>query len=212
MKFKNYLFSNWIKKLDKELFLVTYKNFGTIIRDKKIFATLLDTCIRIKKNRIIKRFILLIKPSVVIIPIIICNNIYYTILTKQRRIFNGKKILEFPAGGIDQNSTAIKTAIQEIKEELGIKLEKKKLKRLYNKYIILDSSNTSGKSFYFYFILKKDKNFLHSFKDKITGNKNEGERIRLVVKKLKDVLKINNVTTVMGTLLIKNKLKLSSTS
>ena len=38
------------------------------------------------------------------------------------------------------------------------------------------------------------------------------KNITLVVKRLDEVEKINNVTTVMGSLLIKKKLKLSATS
>ena len=211
MKFKNYLLSKWIKKLDKKISLITLKHLGTITRGKKIFATLLDTHISIKKKKI-RRFILLLQPSVVIVPIIKCENIFYTILTKQRRIFNGKEILEFPAGAIDQGSSPEKIALQEIKEELGINLKKKNLKKLYNKYIILDSASTTGKSYYFYFILKKNKLFFNSINKKITGIQNEGENITLVVKRLDEVEKINNVTTVMGSLLIKKKLKLSASS
>ena len=88
----------------------------------------------------------------------------------------GKEILEFPAGAIDQGSSPEKIALQEIKEELGINLKKKNLKKLYNKYIILDSASTTGKSYYFYFILKKDKLFLNSLNKKITGIQNEGEK------------------------------------
>jgi ADP-ribose pyrophosphatase YjhB (NUDIX family) len=211
MKFKNYLLSKWIKKLDKKTSLISLKHLGTITRGKKIFATFLDTYTSVKKKKI-RRFILLLQPSVVIIPIIKCNNIFYTILTKQKRIFNGREILEFPAGGIDQNSSPTKAALQEIREELGIQLKKKNLKKLYDKYIILDSSSTTGKSYYFYFILNKDKNFLNLLNNKTTGNQNEGEKITLIVKRLDEVVKINNVTTVMGSLLIRNKLKLSATS
>ena len=212
MKKENYLFKSWKKNFLNKNIKVKNTNIGYIKRGSKIFASLHDLSINIKKNQVIQRFILLRNASVVVVPIIICNKKYFTILTKQFRIIDGKKKFEFPAGNVEDGKSPKESALNEIREELGINLKKKQLKPLYKKYIEIETSCTTSRSFYFYFILKKNKKFLLDLDKKILGEKEKGEYIKLHVQELSKIDKFNNTTIFIGKYLVSKKLKLSSSS
>jgi len=208
----NILYKQWKNKLPKKKIVVIKNNYiGSIKRKTKILASLHDLLIKIKKKIVIKRFLLIRNPSVVIVPIIICKNKYYTILTKQFRIIDGKSKLEFPAGSIESKQTPKQAALDEVREELGLNLKKNQIKTLYNKYIEIETSCTSSRSYYFYFVLKKNKKFLLNLNGKICGNKEKGEHIELNVKKFSKIDIYNNTTIMIGKYLALKKLKLSAT-
>ena len=199
-------FSIWKKKLKKKKCLIfNYKKVGKIYRkkEKQFLVSLYDTEIKSKNSDKIKRFITIVKPSVIIIPLLYFEKKIYTMLVSQTRIYDGSEIKEFPAGSIDFGQKPIDAAINELKEELHLDVKRKDLVKPYKKPIMIEPSCTSNASHFFYFKKKINKDFFSKFHLRRTGDKSAGERIKIHIKKIDDIFYYNSASIHVGLNLIR---------
>jgi hypothetical protein len=198
-------FNLWKKNLKKNhCKLINYKKIGEVFRKKEndFIVSLYDTYIKNKTTKV-NRYITIVKPSVIIVPIIYFSKEVYTMLVSQIRVYDGKEILEFPAGGIDFGVKPIDAAINELKEELHLSLKKRDIKYLHSSPIMTEPSCTSGASYFFYFKLKVDKKFINKFHLKKTGNKFVGEETKIIIKKINNLYYCNSASIHVGLNLVR---------
>lgn len=133
--------------------------------------------------------------SVVVIPLIFYQNKLKTILVSQFRAPLCATSYEFPSGSAEYKN--LKKSVQaETLEEIGIKISLNKIKRLNKKPIFMLPANNYSKVFFYYFKLKLLKNFDKNFQNKLYGNQNEGEYIKIKLIDIKKVLKNTNSASV----------------
>ena len=157
------------------------------------------------KNIIYKRAIQFEGISGVIIPILYFKKEKYTVLVNQFRAPLSKFHYEFPSGKIKANEQ-IKSVLQEIEEELNITLKKKEIKKINKKPIYLLPANNFSKVFFYFFKKKINLNFFKKYANLETGNKKEGEYIKLKIVKFSDLKKFSNsASIIIGESLIKNE-------
>ena len=182
------------------------KEVGIISRQngKQFLVGLYDATIKKKNSVKINRYVTVVKPSVIIVPLLYYGKQVYTMLVSQVRIYNGDNIVEFPAGSIDFNQKPIDAAINEIKEELHINLNKKSLKKAHKKPIMIEPSCTTSLSYFFYFKMRIDKNFFKKYHLKKTGFKEFGELIKVKIQKINTVHQHDSASIHVGLNLIKN--------
>ena len=208
-KIKDYgekLFNIWTNKLkEKKCKLYNYKKIGKIYRNngEKFFVALYDAKIKNKNSGIVSRYITIVKPSVIIMPILYFNKEIFTMLVSQTRIYDGSEIVEFPAGSIDFGQKPIDAAVSEIQEELNINLKKRNLKKANDKPIMIEPSCTSSTSYFFYFKMKIEKSFFKKFHLKRTGHKMDGEIIKIKVQKINKIHHYNSASIHVGLNLIR---------
>ena len=149
---KSKFYNNWNKIIKaNNNKIINFKIIGKVDRgnnDEKL--SILDTEIETKKGDKLSRAIILESPSVVIVPVLKFLNKKKFIVIKQFRISQGKETIEFPAGAI-KNNQKIKSALDEIKEEINLTINKKDLKKLSNKPIMMMPSYNSCLAYFYYF-------------------------------------------------------------
>ena len=211
MKKKNseftYLIKKWKKKFSKSEFKIQKIKTYKILSSKKIsfLSALIDIKFKNKLNRSIERFCLLVPESVVIVPILILKNTKYTMMIEQQRIDEGLKAIEFAAGAIHKNEKLIHAAQKEIYEELDLKIDKKDIKMLKKFGVRMDPSMTTSKAYFFYFIKKINKDFLNSYKNRLSGVSNLGEYLKIKIIDLKKLKNINTSSAILGHKFIEDK-------
>ena len=204
-------------KIWKSGFLKKYK----IIKSKKLFeisrnghnvARGYDIKFKLSNSKIIERYIIIQGLSVQIVPIIFCtsNKKFYTILVKQLRIGSQKSICEFPSGALSYKDNNLKdAALREIKEELNLKVDSKKLLKLSEKPVIMQPVNSYLKCQFFYFKLKMTLKNLKKLDNVKTGVENQNEFCISKVIKLKSVDNMMNDSSLIAMRLLNKKLKLN---
>lgn len=204
MKFENFYY--WKKRLKrKNVKIITLKKKGQINRKLKK-SLLYDVKLELNNSKI-DRSISIENDGIAIIPIIKVNHKYYTLLVEQFRICNGKYILEFPSGSNEKNKDIKKQCSQEVFEELSLKINEKKFKKINNIPIPLISSSNSSMVTYFYFVKKMQKKDLLRFDNLLTGEHKDKEFIKVKVLELKKIKNFaNNANLIIGLFLL-NKLK-----
>ena len=199
-------FNLWKKKLKKNnCKLLNYKKVGQILRIKEnqFITALYDTTIKRTNCDEITRYITIVKPSVIIVPLLYLDHQVYTMLVSQTRVYDGSEIHEFPAGSIDFGQKPVDAAINELREELHLNFKRKDLKRPYNKPIMIEPSCTSNVSYFFYFKMNIKKQFLKKFHLKKTGDKLHGEKIKIKIKKINQIHNFNSASIHVGLNLVK---------
>lgn len=191
---------NTIKKNKNKI--LSKKVLGIVSRKGNIRSIFLDVKIKIKKNQILKRSVLIDKPGVIIIPILYFKKTKYTILVKQFRICKGTETYEFPSGEAE-NKNLYFEAIKELREETCIDIKKNEIKKLDSIQMI--TSSNSAIANYFYFEKKIDSKFIKKFNYKKTGNTNDDEFISLKIFKLKDLYKIKTANILSGLSMLREK-------
>lgn len=102
----------------------------------------------------------------------------FQLLVKQRRIAEGGFTFEHPAGMVDGTQTAEDIAVQEIREETGILIEKSQLIDLSKGKRLFPSTGTSDEAMRLFAIeLKMSTEQIESFQNKQTGAVYESEQI-----------------------------------
>ena len=146
------------------------------------------------KNKIYKRAIQYEGLSVVIIPLIKHGLSWKTVVVSQFRAPVGKKTLEFPSGSVKLLSLADQ-AFLELKEELGIEINKNYLHRLNKDPIYMLPANNYAKSVFFYTLLSADK--IKNIEKKKLGVREEGEYIKAKIISIKNLKKIAKTSSVI---------------
>ncbi|MBD1144018.1 NUDIX domain-containing protein [Pelagibacterales bacterium SAG-MED33] len=196
---KSKFFNSWKKviKTNKNK-IINSKIIGKVDRgnnDEKL--SVLDAEIETNKGDRLSRAIILESPSVVVVPVLKLLNKKKFIVIKQFRISQGKETIEFPAGAI-KNNQKIQSALDEIKEEINIKINKKDLKKLHNRPIMMMPSYNSCLAYFYYFEKNVDNNTLNKLNNSITGQRNLGEKIKVKVIDEDKIKKINTSSVVIG--------------
>jgi ADP-sugar diphosphatase len=124
----------------------------------------------------------------------------YTLLTKQGRVPIGQELLEIPAGMLDGSGNFGGTAAKELKEETGISISTGDLVNLSDKICSGDPATPGGiylspggcdEFMVLYAYTKKmPLSEIDKLHGKLTGELNEGESIRLVIKRLEELPRI----------------------
>ena len=106
----------------------------------------------------------------------------YLLLVKQRRIADGSICYEHPAGMVDNTKTPLEIAIQEVREETGIKVNPNQLKPVLNDKRLFPSTGTSDECMYFFYVeLMLSKAEIEKYNHQETGADYESERIETEV-------------------------------
>jgi 8-oxo-dGTP pyrophosphatase MutT (NUDIX family) len=117
----------------------------------------------------------------VMLPVIECEGLLYTILVRQPRIAVGDPLLrEVPAGMID-GGTFDGAAAREIAEELQIEIAESDLVPLCREPIFLSPGLLDEDAMFYVFRKSVDAATLASWQGKATGAVGEGERITLEI-------------------------------
>lgn len=114
------------------------------------------------------------------------NNEKFVLFTEQSRVPAGKKLLESPAGMIDEGEPSVK-ALEELKEEVGLDIfNNSKLIKLSGGY-----TSPGGIDEYvdiYVYELSLNSEEIMTLNGSITGNKSENEIIKLKIVPFKDSL------------------------
>lgn len=112
------------------------------------------------------------------------HNKIYMVLTEQDRIPTGGLQTEIPAGMMDEDNNFSSVAVKELKEETGLDINETKhnLYELGEFYPSQGGCDEKITSFYTLFHVSPQK--LYELQNKITGNIQEGEMIKLHIKPL----------------------------
>jgi 8-oxo-dGTP pyrophosphatase MutT (NUDIX family) len=144
--------------------------------------------------------------SVVTVLIDSSTNEKYFLLVKQRRVANGSIFFEHPAGMCDNEIDPYKVAIKEVMEETGLTIFKEDLHLLWDKPLYSSPGLLDEAGYFFYCEVKLDSKELNSFRNKITGAKDENEHIETFLCPSHDILKyIENSNGVLASLLYLQK-------
>ena len=193
-----------IKK--KNVKIITLKKRGQINRKLKK-SLLYDVKLELNNSNI-DRSISIENDGIAIIPILKVNHKYYTLLVEQFRICNGEYILEFPSGSNEKNKNIKKQCSQEVYEELSLKIDEKKFKKINNIPIPLISSSNSSMVTYFYFVKKMQKKDLLRFDNLSAGKHKDKEFIKVKVIEFKKIKNFaNNANLIIGLFLL-NKINI----
>ena len=210
---KYYNFINWKRNVEYNGNLFQDIKILSIIKrnNNKIISFFLDCKLLTPEGNVIDRCVLINGESVVIIPLFYCldNNEYFTLLVKQRRIIDGDYSTEFPAGSIDLIMKPKNSGCQEIKEELGLSVELDDLNLLNDKHIKINASYSDSLVNFYYFKKNVSMDYLKEFNGKQTGCNDEGEFINVVLLKIKDLIKCNTSSTIIGLKLLEHHLGIS---
>ena len=202
----------WKADFSKKYKIIKSKKLFEIKRNGHNVARGYDIKFKLSNSKIIERYIIIQGLSVQIVPIIFCTceKKYYTILVKQLRIGAQKSICEFPSGALGYKDKNLKhAALREIKEELNLKLDPKKLFKLSEKPVIMQPVNSYLKCQFFYFKLKMTLKNLKKLDNVKTGVENQNEFCISKVIKLKTVDNMMNDSSLIIMRLLYKKLKLN---
>ena len=120
----------------------------------KIFSVFIDTEMITPEGERVPRCMLLRGKSVVIVPVVHCDDgETYTLMIKQRRPVDGSFVTEFPGGMCDsEDESPASLAIREIQEELGILIKADDLKPLQNDPIKVCTGMLDEQIYFFYLV------------------------------------------------------------
>ncbi len=200
---KKKLIKVWKKNFKSSRNKIKKVNFIKFIerKNKKVILAFADTTVVTKKKKI-NRAVQIEWPSVIIVPILVCGNVTKTLLIEQFRVGSGKYTLDFPAGIIeDQN--IVNSAIREIKEELNISIDKRKLKILNKKPVYMLPASNSQLAHFFYFKINVSRSFLKNVNNSDSGCADDGEYLKIKVMSFKEIEKINTSSVIIGLSLVK---------
>lgn len=189
-------FSDWVAKTRSQFFLSciviqSVDMFGPRIGFVKFKADVLD-----RDGLEIPSIVFMRGGSVGILVIIECEGKSYTILTNQARVPIGGNLLEIPAGMLDGSGNFGFVAAKELKEETGIVMNQAALvdltENMYEgKYPGIYPSAGGCDEFIRIFLFKTSmpKAKLRELEGRETGEKHEGEKIKIKVIPLENLAK-----------------------
>ncbi len=144
--------------------------------------------------------------SVVTVLIDIISKEKYFLLVKQRRVANGAIFYEHPAGMCDSELDPYFVAVKEVQEETGLNIKREDLFLLWDKPLYSSPGLLDEAGYFFYCEIQMNSQELYSFKNKMTGAKDENEHIETFLCPEMDILNyIENSNGVLASLLYLRK-------
>ena len=174
----------------------------------QLIAAFIDTQMTTPEGDILPRCMLFRGKSVVIVPVIYCEDEeVYTLMVKQRRPVNGEFFIEFPGGVFDAgNEQPAALAIQELSEELQIQIKDTDLKTLHEEPVTVCTGMLDEQAYFFYFEKHYKKKDLFKLNGRVTGHHHEGEFLQVQVLKMSEVTNYLNFSALAGIKLLEQKL------
>jgi ADP-sugar diphosphatase len=179
--------------------VISEKIVSILQRNSQSFYTaLIDFELLTPEGQKINRCLALRGSGAIVVPIFLCQGEIKTIMVRQRRIVDGEFSFEFPAGGIEEGSDPVSTAINELKEELGIAVQASELIKLTDEPLKVCESFFDEMIHWFAFKREVEPSFLAQFENRKTGSAKEEEHIYLSVMDFREVARINAFQPLVG--------------
>ena len=174
----------------------------------KLFSVFIDTEMITPEGERVPRCMLLRGKSVVIVPVVHCDDgETYTLMIKQRRPVDGSYVTEFPGGMCDsEDESPASLAIREIQEELGLSVKAEDLKPLQNEPIKVCTGMLDEQIYFFYFETNISQKELANFDGSLTGHHHDGEFLVVQVVKMSEVTENLNCSALVGIKLLEKVL------
>jgi len=191
--FKNsFLFRQWESRVQasgNEVISSTILGISTSKITSKVFAALVQAKIRAVNGVVYERTLTLRGDSVVIIPRISGQPPSF-VMVEQFRIGSGKFSIEFPAGGIDPNESALQAATRELYEETGISVDGASFVSLTTDPLIVCESAFDEVAHWFLIDIEDDEVNLDALRPAVPYN--EEEHTNVVLRSLSELSAINS--------------------
>ena len=187
---------NVIQKLD--VLSIVYRKISGV------FAVFLDCRLLTPEGNVITRCVLIRGDSAVIVPVLVCEDdgIIYTLLVEQRRIIDGSLTEEFPAGSSLELQDIRVTACEELSAEVGLEVKQQDLVLLSKEPIKINPDVLDDLVHFFSFERTVTSHFLSSLDGRQSGSTQEGEHIRIVVRKMADAARSMTSSVIIGVRLL----------
>ena len=196
------------------------ESHGNIVKNIDVLATIsrksnsllysfLDCKIYTPEGKEIPRCVLLGGDSVVIVPVLTCidNDEIYTLMIEQRRIIDGDFAIEFPSGSLENLDDDLgKLALQELKEELLLNLNRRDIKPLATGPIKVNPTVEGNLVYFFYFEKSVSNEYLSKMDGRKTGNFSDNEFLRVKVLKMSEVADNLTSSALIGVKLLEKAL------
>lgn len=158
--------------------------------DKILLFALFDVCYIDEKGKKTKKLIFY-RPDAITVFLVVKNSLTeekFVVLVEQVRVPAGGKLLEIPAGTLDEAGDPEETAVREIREETGLSIKKEDLKFLGNYYLSPGTLSEMVNIFCCEKDLSSQK--IQQLKDSSAGLEEEGEHIKVRLARLEDFEKL----------------------
>ena len=180
---------------------------GVVIRnDNEIKKILIDCSLQTPEGNNIKRCILMGKKSIVVVPMLICNDNIYTLMVEQRRIAHGGISVEFPAGEVSDIDNLQEAAVCEIDEEINMNIKPTELISLNPEPIFISPDCTYNAVYFYYFKKHVSRKFLIENDLNKTGVNEDGEYLKTRVFLMKKAKNILTPSAIIGVRLLEKHL------
>ncbi len=199
------VFREWFQSVDRRRFHIrsvhiqSLDKFGSRIGFIKLKADVVDN-----EGKSLPGIVFMRGGSVAILPVLLCNEKRYAILTVQPRLATGRfDFVEIPAGMLDGSGHFSGVAAREIEEELGLKITSEDLIDLSGKaghehgvYLSPGASEETIRIFAFVKTVAEEE--LNSINGRCTGAVDESEQITLRVEPLEELLRLNDAKSLIA--------------
>ena len=132
------------------------------------------------------RNILLKQNAVIVVPVLVSGKEKKFVTVQQRRVIDGNFSIEFPSGGVTESKTRITSAVDELREETGIKIHKDKLYRLAPDLVVCESSFNEMVTWYYCTLSKEQSPIEGSFH----GVQSENEHTQIKILSEQEICRI----------------------
>ena len=180
---------------------------GIVIRNgEEVKKALIDCSLQTPEGNNIKRCILMGKESVVVVPMLICNDNIYTLMVEQHRIAHGDMSVEFPAGEVSDIDNLEEAAVCEIDEEINMNIKPSELISLNPEPIFISPDCTYNPVYFYYFKKHISRQFLIENDLNKTGVNEDGEYLKTRVFLMKKAKNILTPSAIIGVRLLEKHL------
>lgn len=176
------LFANWKNRFQESgCIILKASSEGEIKTDEgNILRRLVSVEFSSPEGIIYKRNILIKEDAVIVIPVLAGEQDKRFVAVEQRRIIDGNYSIEFPSGGVKSSKSRVISAIDELREETGIKIAEERLNTLAPNLVVCESSFNEIVTWYHCTLSKSE--FPTEGAKHGVESENEHTRIRLLSK------------------------------
>jgi len=145
--------------------------------------------------------------SVAVLPVLKLKDtpLRYVICTEQYRMPAGKKMIEIPAGMMDNNDNFVGVAAKEMTEETGIIMNKTDLVELTSDLVFPSIGACDEGMKIMYYTKEVTAEYLEKLNGKLTGSVEENEVIQLKLIPYEDLYNISDMKALSAMLLLERK-------